>query len=252
MDQPALDFRPLWDQRSEASPLLSFLVPAYNEKRGIAKVLDTLAGFPESHEVIVVDDGSSDGTRDILQSLKYPDTAVFFHTRNGGKGAAIRTGLSQARGKYTAIQDADLEYTPADYLTLLNTARKQNHRAVFGSRFLRPNPTLYKRFLWGNKTITAWINLISGGTFTDTYTCYKMIETPLFRELNLTAHGFEMEAEICVKLCRRGILPTEVPIHYTPRRVEDGKKINGKDFFRGVWKALLCRFETAPSPDGRP
>lgn len=237
MNEPRL----VIDTRSAAPPPLSFLVPAYNEIRSIESVIEALNGFPEPHEIIVVDDGSTDGTREKLEGLRPANTLVLFHAANAGKGAAIRTALAKARGRFTAIQDADLEYDPLDYRGLLDVARRDNARAVFGSRFLRPNPNLYRRFLWGNRLITAWINGLTGARYTDTYTCYKLIETDLFRALALEARGFEMEAEICVKLAARGVFPTEVPIHYKPRRVEEGKKIGWRDFVKGVLAALKHR-----------
>jgi glycosyltransferase involved in cell wall biosynthesis len=233
--------RVVHDQRPSAAPPLSFLVPAYNEIQSIESVLEALNGFPEPHEIIVVDDGSTDGTREKLESLCPANTLVLFHAANGGKGAAVRTALARARGRFTAIQDADLEYDPLDYRGLLDVARRDNARAVFGSRFLRANPNIYRRFLWGNRLMTAWINGLTGARYTDTYTCYKLIESDLFRALALEARGFEMEAEICVKLSARGVFPTEVPIHYKPRRVEEGKKIGWRDFFKGVVTALKHR-----------
>ncbi len=222
------------DTRVEADPLVSFLVPVYNEKDSVLAVLKALALFPKSHEIILVDDGSTDGTRNVLRGVTDLGIAIYFHAQNGGKGAAIRTAAEFVRGRYIAIQDADLEYDPSEYLGHLTVARRDRMPAVFGSRFLTENPSLYRRFRWGNILMTEWINFLSGGKFTDCYTGSKMIETSLFKNLNLKSSGFEMEAEICVKLLHRGVKPVEVPIRYRPRSLADGKKIGWKDFFLGL------------------
>lgn len=229
------------DRRNGAVPEITFIVPAYNEAPRIESVLSRLARFPDTHEILVVDDGSTDGTREILERAEISEGLVLFHDKNRGKGAAVRTALAHARGRRTAIQDADLEYDPLEYADLLAAARESGRPAVFGSRFLRPNPNLYRRFLWGNRLITAWINALTGGGYTDTYTCFKLIDTELFRSLGLVSRGFEMEAEICVKLAARGARPLERPIHYRPRRVEEGKKIGWKDFLRGLRAAFRHR-----------
>lgn len=234
---------------------VSVLVPVYNELATLPEILRRLVATDFPKEVICIDDGSTDGSRQFLEQLQKQgwealpqvqlkninELKVVYQPRNTGKGAALRRGIDEASGDIITIQDADLEYDPLDYRGLLDVARRDNARAVFGSRFLRPNPNLYRRFLWGNRLITAWINGLTGARYTDTYTCYKLIETDLFRGLALEARGFEMEAEICVKLAARGVFPTEVPIHYKPRRVEEGKKIGWRDFFKGVFAALKHR-----------
>jgi glycosyltransferase involved in cell wall biosynthesis len=235
------DAKLVYDRRGPLTPNVSFLVPIYNERRTVDALLDRLAQVGVSQEIILVDDGSTDGTRNLLSGKERDGVALFFHPENRGKGGAIQTALAQARGRYAAIQDADLEYDPVQYRELLAVARRDNMPAVIGSRFLRDNPTAYRRFLWGNKLLTFWINLLCGSRFTDTYTCYKLIQTDVFRSLNLTSRGFEMEAEICAKIARRHIHFTECPISYAPRRVEEGKKIRWKDAVKGLWAALLHR-----------
>lgn len=232
----------LFDRRREGVPEISFLVPVYNERAFIEKTLARVRELPLATEVIVVDDGSTDGTRDILRHTRGEGMLLLFHPSNQGKGGAIRTALVHARGTYTVIQDADLEYDPLDCLDLLGRAREEKRVAVFGSRFLSKNPCLYRRFSWGNKVLTGWINILCGTSYTDTYTCYKLLTTPLFRSLDLQSTGFEMEAEISVKLACRGIAVAECPIHYTPRKIEEGKKIGWKDAWRGAVKTLYWRW----------
>jgi dolichol-phosphate mannosyltransferase len=229
------------DIEDKKHPIITFLVPVYNERNTILSVLERLDRFADHHETIVVDDGSTDGTRDILKNLNRPGIQILYHERNAGKGASIRTGLEHAQGTYVAIQDADLEYDPLQYASLLYKANQENSPVVFGSRFLKTNPAIYNRFLWGNKIITAWINLCGHLHLTDSYTCFKLIRRDLFLDLRLTSRGFEMETEICMKLARRGVSISEVPISYTPRRIDEGKKIGWKDAFKGAWTALKIR-----------
>jgi dolichol-phosphate mannosyltransferase len=236
-------FRTVRDTRGAFEPEISFLVPAYNEEKNIADILTRLSALPLSKEIIVVDDGSTDSTRSKLSAVPSAETLVLFHERNAGKGAAIRTALSHARGRTVAVQDADGEYDPAEYPVLLKTLREHGLRAVYGSRFLTKNPTLYRRYLLGNKIMTGWLNFLCGGNYTDTYTCYKLLERPLMRELDIRSRGFEMEAEISVKLAARGVSVRECPIHYRPRSLEEGKKIGWRDAVKGAWAVLVFWWE---------
>jgi dolichol-phosphate mannosyltransferase len=243
--------RLVYDQRPASPPEVSFLVPVYNERAFVSATLDRLADVPFSHETIVVDDGSNDGTRDILQGKPRPGVALFFHEMNQGKGGAIQTALAQARGRFTAIQDADLEYDPFDYVGLLTMAKDRNLEAVFGSRFLRDNPTAYQRYLMGNKVMTSWINFLCGSRFTDCYTCYKLLTTDAFRGLNIESSGFEMEAEVSVKVALRGLRYAEAPIRYQPRRLEEGKKIGWRDAWKGMVRARRWAAREKATPAAR-
>ncbi len=234
---------PVSDTRQAPSPLVSFLVPVFNERKMILETLQRLSALPFDKEILVVDDGSTDGTRDILSSHKGADVRIVFHERNAGKGAAIKTALAGARGQYAAIQDADGEYDPAEYPALLDILRREGLSAVYGSRFLAPNPTLYRRYLAGNKAMTAWLNLLCGSRYTDTYTCYKLIDRRLFQALEIRSTGFEMEAEISVKLALREVPLREHPIHYRPRSLEEGKKIGWRDAVLGAWATLAFWWE---------
>ncbi len=222
---------------------LTIIVPVYNEERTIASVMDTLNKTHAQAQIIYVNDGSRDKSEEILRAHARPQDLVLTK-ENGGKGSAIRLGLEHAEGPFTVIQDADLEYEPAQIHELLAEALLHPTCAVFGSRFLQPNPNIYKRFLLGNKLVTAWLNLLFGSKVTDSYTCYKLLPTNIFRSLTLTSRGFEMEAEICAKCLKMGVCIREVPIRYHPRTIEEGKKINGKDAWKAIstmWKLKWAR-----------
>jgi dolichol-phosphate hexosyltransferase len=227
------------------SKKLTILVPVYNEERTLASVMAMIAEKCPDAEVIYVDDGSKDRSLDILKANAKPSDKVLTKP-NGGKGSAIRLGLSEATGDYAVIQDADLEYDPAQIKNLLAEAASHPGAAVFGSRFLRENPAIYRRFLLGNKTLTALMNLLFGSRLTDTYTCYKLLPTKAFQSLNLRSNGFELEAEICGRALRQGIAIREIPISYKPRTIQEGKKINWKDAVKGLMMMVKVRLEKTP------
>lgn len=212
---------------------LTIIVPVYNEERTLVSIMTALAEKCPDAQIIYVDDGSKDRSKTILHSYARPQDMVL-SKENGGKGSAIRTGLEKAGGQFTVIQDADLEYDPAQIDMLLQEAKRNPKSAVFGSRFLQKNPNIYKRFLLGNMVLTAWLNLLYGSKLTDSYTCYKLLPTQDFRNLNLTSRGFELEAEICAKCLRKNISIRELPITYSPRTIEEGKKINWRDAYKGI------------------
>lgn len=220
------------------SPRLTIIVPVYNEERTLPAIVPRIfAACDESMELIFVDDGSKDRSLEILRCLARPQDQVITKP-NGGKGDAIRTGLSHVHAPYVVIQDADTEYDPAEIHTLLTAAIAEPGSAVFGSRFLKYNPCLYRRFLWGNKLLSALLSLLFFKRVTDSYTCYKLLPTHTFQSLNLRSTGFEMEAEISAKLLKCGIPIIEVPISYHPRTLEEGKKIR----FRDAWRGMVMMF----------
>ncbi len=221
-------------------PRLSILVPAYNEAATIESVMRTLMSVCPDAQIVYVNDGSKDATLDILKRNARPQDIVI-DKPNGGKGSAIREGLTRAAGDYTVIQDADLEYDPGEIALLLRKAEEMPGSAVFGSRFLKPNPNIYKRFLLGNKVMTAILNILFGAKLTDSYTCYKLLPTEAFRSLDIRSNGFEMEAEICCKVLKKGMAVTEIPVTYHPRTIEQGKKIRFSDAVKGALMILRQR-----------
>ena len=222
------------------APILSVIVPVYNEAQTVASIMQRITSALPDAQMIYVDDGSKDDSLQILKAHARPEDVVLTK-ENGGKGTAIRLGLGKAEGAYSVIQDADLEYDPADIARLLSTAQKNPGYVVFGSRFLTANPVMYKRFLLGNKVLSLLVSILFGKRITDSYTCYKLLPTPLFQSLHLQSNGFEMEAEICAKCLRRGITILEVPIHYKPRSVAEGKKIRFSDAWKGLVTMLSIR-----------
>ncbi|HDQ99667.1 MAG TPA: glycosyltransferase family 2 protein [candidate division WOR-3 bacterium] len=203
---------------------LSVIIPVYNEADSIAELIARVKTVPVKKEILVVDDHSSDRTLEVLRSI--PDIRVFSHDRNCGKGASIRTGLARATGDIVIIQDADLEYDPADYPTLLAPFADPAVDAVYGSRF-RGDGRFLLHSLLANRFLTMLTNALFGGRVTDMETCYKAIRRPLFLGLKLASSRFEIEPEITAKLLRRRARIIEVPIRYRART--EGKKIGPKD-----------------------
>jgi len=222
-------------------PTLSIIVPVYNEGKTVSEIMDALGRIWPDAQLIYVDDGSKDDSLAVLRAHARPTDTVLTKV-NGGKGSAIRMGLEKAEGAYTVIQDADLEYDPADIRLLLEEAQTHPGAVIFGSRFLRPNPNIYKRFLMGNKAMTLTLNVLFFSRITDSYTCYKLLPTDLFRSLGLVSRGFELEAEIAAKTLLKGVKIREVPISYKPRTIEEGKKIRFSDATKGVRTMLRIRF----------
>ena len=218
--------------------MLSIIIPAYNEKEFIAKVLEKVFSIPSSieREVIVVDDGSRDGTLQILGSLKPKyNFKLISHEKNLGKGAAIKSGIREALGTHMIIQDADLEYDPREIPKLLEKM-DESVWAVYGSRPSRIVPERGAHYIMGAKLLTLTINLLYGAHLKDAYTGYKLFNLEKMNKetfLNLRSSGFEFEAEITCKILKNKGKIIEVPIEYTPRGKSHGKKINFKDAIRG-------------------
>lgn len=223
------------------NPALSIIVPVYNEARTLETIMSAISTACPDAQIVYVDDGSKDASLELLKKNARP-TDLVLTKPNGGKGSAIRMGLAHATGTYTVIQDADLEYNPKEIHMLLDAAKKAPNTAVFGSRFSHgKTPHIYWRFLLGNKAMTALMNILFFDTLTDTYTCYKLLPTPLFRDLKLHSNGFELEAEITAKCLRQRTPIIEIPISYHPRSIEEGKKINWKDAVKGAVMMVKVR-----------
>ena len=225
--------------------MLSILMPVYNERerveRAIAEVLAT--ELPSEFELIVVDDGSTDGTREILRSTQSDDRVrLFEHDHNQGKGAAIQTGLAQARGDFSCIFDADLEYDPADLGLLMPPLLDGRTNASFGVRAFDGYTSHSFLFVMGNKGVTLACNVLYNVYLHDIMTCHKMIRTDLFRRLSLRSAGFAIEPEITARLVQHHERIFEVPVHYRARSNEEGKKLTATDGLRVIATLLRCRF----------
>jgi len=231
-------------QAESATPELTVIVPMFNEAKTIAELLRRVLASPVSKQVIVVDDGSKDGSRGIVEGLvaEHPEIELLCHPANRGKGAAIRTGLANARGQYTIIQDADLEYDPADYRVLLGAARERGTPVVYGSRILGGRPMSYRSYYWGGRLVSLVASLLYGQWITDEATCYKLFRTDFLQSLPLRDDGFGFCAEATALARRRGARIVEVPIQYAPRSMAEGKKIRWTDGVRALWLLLKYRF----------
>jgi glycosyltransferase involved in cell wall biosynthesis len=228
--------------------MLSILMPVYNERerveRAIAEVLQT--ELPDELELIIVDDGSTDGTRGILRNGSWdPRVRVFEHERNQGKGAAVQTALGHARGEFAAIFDADLEYDPADLALLMPPLIDGRTNAAFGVRAFDGYTSHSFLFVLGNKGVTLACNVLFNVYLHDIMTCHKMIRTDVFRSLPLSSAGFAIEPEITARLVQRGERIFEVPVHYRARSNDEGKKLTAIDGFRVIATLLRCRFSAA-------
>jgi dolichol-phosphate mannosyltransferase len=222
---------------------VSVIVPVYNEIAHVDELLQAIHASPVKKEIIIVDDGSTDGTREKLQAMPLAnnhDVTVVFHEKNCGKGAAIRTALQYARGEYVLIQDSDLEYNPQDYPALLRPLEQRLANVVYGVRPDRPERGL--RFFLGAKLLTHLTNLLYGAGIHDEATCYKVFRRSLIAQINLECRRFEFCPEVTAKLCRMGEKIAEVPIAYTPRSAGEGKKIRHADGWLAIWTLFRHRF----------
>jgi glycosyltransferase involved in cell wall biosynthesis len=232
-----------------AQPLLTAIVPVYNEKSTIERTLRRLLAAPyPNKEIIIVDDGSDDGTPSVLERWAgHPNLLVLHHARNRGKGAAVRTALAHAHGAITIIQDADLEYDPDDWPRLIEPIRRGEAAVVYGSRYLRPSESLpWSKYRLAVSLLNLLVRLLYGQRLSDEATCYKAMPTQLFRALDLRSRRFELCAEITAKVCRLRLPILEVPISYQPRTAAEGKKIGWRDAWSTFWTLLKWRFLPLP------
>ena len=220
---------------------VSVIVPVYNEAAHVDELLQAIHASPVRKEMIIVDDGSTDGTREKLQALPPVDRlTIVFHEKNCGKGAAIRTALAYARGEYVLIQDSDLEYDPQDYPALLRPLEEGRANVVYGVRPDRPERGL--RFFLGAKLLTHLTNFLYRAGIHDEATCYKVIRRSLLERMELECRRFEFCPEVTAKLCRSGERIAEVPISYHPRSAVEGKKIRHSDGWLAIWTLIRYRF----------
>ena len=222
---------------------LSILIPVYNEKDTVLELLRRVEAvtIPVAKQIVMVDDGSTDGTRDILKSLG-ARASVVYHERNRGKGAAMRTALAHATGDFVLVQDADLEYDPMDYPGLIAPLLDGRADAVYGSRFLGgPHRVLFFWHYFANTLFTLLTNVLYNINLTDMGTCYKAFVTDKLKAIPLEGEGFGIEPEITAKICKRRLRLYEVPISYAWRTYAEGKKITWKDGFVYIWCLLRYR-----------
>ncbi|HEY8560557.1 MAG TPA: glycosyltransferase family 2 protein [Pyrinomonadaceae bacterium] len=227
----------------ETFTLLSVIIPVYNEKTTISEVIEKVSAvaLPIEKEIIVVDDGSTDGTVEILRSNSVKVANTYLTPINIGKGAAVRIGLTLAKGEIILIQDADLELDPNEYERLLAPILTGETSVVYGSRFLGENPVApLRRF--ANYFLTSVTNVLFRTNLTDMETAYKVFTSEVAGNLSLAANRFEIEPEITAQIARRGFHIREVPISYRPRTKFEGKKISWKDGFKALWTLLKYRF----------
>lgn len=220
---------------------VSVIIPVYNEKDNIKFVLEEVLK-QDVHEIIVVDDGSTDGTVEILENIDNPKVKIFFHKKNSGKGSAVKTGLKYVTGDVIIIQDADLEYDPCEYDKLLTPIRKGKADVVYGSRFKGVTRVFYFWHYVGNKFLTLIANILFNSTLSDMETCYKVFRKECVKDLILQSKGWGFDPEITAHFFKKGYRIVEVPISYYGRTYKEGKKIKWKHGFVVLWTIIRCRF----------
>ena len=219
---------------------LSVIMPVFNERATVAEIIRRVraAEVPFELDVVVVDDGSTDGTAQVLDTVADSTVRVVHHDQNRGKGAAIRTGLGRVRGELVIVQDADLEYDPDDWPLLLEPIVKGKALVVYGSRFTGPRKNMLLLHWIGNRFLSLVTNLLYGSTLSDMETCYKLFDRRVLDGITIHSDRFDFEPEITAKVLRRGFRIYEVPISYAGREPDEGKKITWRDGF-GALRALV-------------
>ncbi|MFA6217264.1 MAG: glycosyltransferase family 2 protein [Candidatus Omnitrophota bacterium] len=220
---------------------LSVIVPVYNEETMIAGVIKKIIDIPIDKEIIVVDDGSSDGTGKILRAISYPNVKIIHHGTNRGKGAAVLTGLSHASGEYLIVQDADFEYDPHDYMKLLEQAKLGKGDIILGARFMKGYFGMAIPKI-GNRLLTGLVNILFGVRLNDCFTCYKLMRRTSILDLGLVSGSFDIEIEILAKAIKKKLRIVEVPVTYQPRTYSQGKKIRIRDGLWAVVRIFKFRF----------
>lgn len=221
---------------------LSILIPIYNERATIVEIARRVQAVQFDKEIIAVDDGSTDGTRDLLPQIEKDGVIVLYHDKNMGKGAAIRTALTRATGDIIVIQDADLEYDPRDYAQLVQPIVEGRVKVVYGSRFLGPRMAMFFWHMLANKMLTLMTNILYDAILSDMETGYKAFRADVIKSIKLRSRRFDFEPEVTAKVLKRGNRIYEVPISYYGREYAEGKKIGVRDGFVAIWTLLKYRF----------
>jgi glycosyltransferase involved in cell wall biosynthesis len=225
-----------------ADPLLSVVMPVYNERTTVEEIIRRVLAVPIRIQLIVVDDGSKDGSGEILERLQRELAFTLVRQANAGKGAALRKGFEAVTGDLVVIQDADLEYSPEEYPDLIELITKGHADVVFGSRFLgRHRVFMFTHYL-GNRIVTLATNVLYNTMLTDMETCYKVMRTDVLRSFTLDSNGFGIEPEITAKIFKRGYRVYEIPITYAGRGYDEGKKITWRAGFEALWVLIKYRF----------
>ncbi len=227
-----------------AKPKLTIVIPVYNERGTVMTVLEKVKALSVSKEIIVIDNLSTDGTRELLETVSDPEIRVVLQSKNLGKGTSVKLGFAMAKGEWVIIQDADLEYEPTDILRLLEHAEKTGEVAVFGSRLLTGNPQGMLAFYIGRVVLNLIFRLLFGAKTTDVATCYKLVRSDIAKRLRLRCSGFDLDFELASALRRLGYNIAEVPITYRPRTIAEGKKIRPMDGFKAIATMLRVRLQS--------
>jgi glycosyltransferase involved in cell wall biosynthesis len=227
-----------------AKPKLTVVIPVYNERGTVMTVLEKVKALPVSKEIIVIDNLSTDGTRELLETVSDPEIRVVLQSKNLGKGTSVKLGFAMAKGEWVIIQDADLEYEPNDILRLLEHAEKAGEVAVFGSRLLTGNPQGMLAFYIGRVVLNLIFRLLFGARTTDVASCYKLVRSDIAKRLRLRCSGFDLDFELASALRRLGYNIAEVPITYRPRTIAEGKKIRPMDGIKAIATMLRVRIQS--------
>lgn len=221
---------------------ISIIIPAYNEKSTLPQMLHQIESQPFEKEIIIVDDCSTDGTGEYINSLKQAHYKKLFHKENLGKGAALRTAQPYIEGDIVIIQDADLEYQPEDYAALLKPIQNGGAEVVFGTRFLGPHRVFYFWHYFGNKVLSLLTNLLYNTILSDMECGYKVFRAEVFQNITIRSNKFDVEPELTAKIFKQRLKVVEVPITYYGRNYNEGKKITWLDFFPAIWALIKFRF----------
>jgi len=223
---------------------LSVIMPVFNESKTIREIIAKVMAVPIEKELVIVDDASTDGTRDILKEYEgKPNIQVYYHEKNKGKAGAIKTGIPHATGEIISIQDGDLETDPNDFVHLTEPIKKGEASVVYGSRYYSGNQkSLYGAYKWGAQLLSLVVNVLYGQNITDEATCYKVFKADILKSIPLEYDRFEFCPEVTAKVSKMGYKIKELPMNYYPRSFEEGKKMNWRDGVKALWVLIKFRF----------